>query len=106
MSCQRCSIPPDPHLSALAQIAADRFGMTVEDLRVRDRHPDTVRVRDTVVYVLWTMTDSSYEVIGATVGRYHSSISDALRRMHLLLEWDRHLQRDVAAITERIGVRP
>ena len=106
MSCHRCSIPPDPHLSALAQIAADRFGMTVEELRVRDRHPDTVRVRDTVVYVLWTMTDATIDAIGATMRRHHASVSQALRRARLLLEWDRHLQWDVAAISERIGVRP
>ena len=106
MSCQRCSVPPDPHLSALAQIAAERFGMTVEELRVRDRHPDTVRVRDVAVYVLWTMTDATLDVIGASLDRNHSSVSDALRRARLLLEWDRHLQWDVAAITERIGVRP
>jgi chromosomal replication initiator protein len=92
-----------PPLDRVLATVAQYFGLGEADLTGRSRSARISEPRQIAMYLMREETDSSYPVIGATLGgRDHTTILHGCEKIGRLLDQDAKLRRDVMQIRERL----
>lgn len=81
------------------------YGVSHLELRSPQRGAPVLRARMVVIHLARTLTMRSLPAIGGRVGRSHSAVHHAARRIAGALTRDAALAREVAELARRIAVR-
>lgn len=88
-------------INAIIASAALAFGLTPADLLSRDRHKSIAEARCCVCFVARQCTRMSYPQIGKALGRDHTSVMSAVKRVEKLRMRDEWFAAAVSVLLER-----
>jgi len=90
-------------LDAILQVAAEHFGITVEDLKGRNRSARIALQRQVVMYVMREETGASLPQIALVLGgRDHTTVLHGCERVSSELDTDSDLARTVNDLRNRL----
>jgi len=94
---------PEITASAIMEVTATFFGVTLEDLCGNSREKDFVQARQMAMYLCRELTDLSLPKIGQQFGnRDHTTVMHADRKIRTLMAEQRIVYNQVAELTQRI----
>lgn len=97
------SLPSRIMMSMVMRETCEHYGITVDGLLARNRTAPVVQRRFVAILLIRELTNASLPQIARRFGDMdHSSILNAGRRATFLVETDKEMAADVAAIRERV----
>jgi len=90
-------------LDNVIKIVAQRYSVSVVDLKAKKRHKDISMVRQVAFYMMKKLTFSSLQAIGEFVGkRDHSTVLHAITKLEGMKEKDPNFAKKLKAIEQEI----
>ncbi len=84
--------------SFIIRATAERYGLTINDIRAKHRNGQSTRARHVAMFLLSKMTDMKLETIGRCVNRDHTTVLYGLAKIKKAMGRDETLRNDVSAI--------
>lgn len=83
-------------------IIAQKYSVSVDDLKSRKKSADIVNARHKCVYLIRTLTDLSTPQIGRIFSRDHSTIINSIKNVEFEIENDAMFEREINELIEEI----
>lgn len=92
-------------MQPIIQAVASYFDLTAAELLSPRREQPVCRARQVAMFLVKEMTPRSMPQIGRILGRHHTTVLSAVRRVEALRKIDAELQQDIDNLRSLLGAR-